>query len=199
VTGERDEGIVLGHSGNRVALLSKKRGRIDALFFPRKGPSKLSPGAIISYDQQKMTRGGLPLLCNSTMEHIPMVWARYDLLFLHCLLEACSFFIPVGSGGRSIFLLLEEIYRNFQAFETVQSKKIILCKLLAHLGVHPEQEQFQKYAQILLDIPVDNRGVTDLELTIEDLCDSWIVWSVNFHPQGKWFKAIPFLIKSENV
>lgn len=199
MTGERDEGIVLRHSGSRIALLSKKRGRVDVLLFPRKGPSKLSAGVVISYDQQKALQRGLPIIQNSALEYIPMVWARYDILFLHCLLEVCYFFIPVGSGGRSIFVLLEEIYRNFQAFETVKSKKIVLCKLLAHLGVHPDQEQFQICAQILLDIPVDNREVTDLQLTVEDLVDNWIVWCVNSHPQGKWFKAVPFLMKSEKV
>lgn len=197
MTGERDEGIVLRHTGTCLALLTKKRGRIDVLYFPRKGPNKISCGAIIAFDQQKAGQRGLPVLESMVIEHVPLVWARHDIYFLHYLLEACYFFIPIGSGGRSIFYLLEELYRNFQGFETIASKKMVLCKLFAHLGVHPEQEQFTQTAQVLLDIPVDNIGTTDLKLSVEDLFDNWIMWCINFHPQGKWFKAVPFLLKSE--
>jgi hypothetical protein len=194
---ERDQGVVLRHSGKRVALLSRDKGRVDLLFFPKKGPYKLSCGSIISYGQKKNNHG-LMIIEDNQLENIPFIFARQDIYFLHYLLEVCYFFIPVGSGGKSIFILLEEVYRNFQAFEQPIFKKMVLCKLLAHLGVCPEEQTIQSHAQTLLEVPIDNIGVTNLELVLEGVLDEWLTWCISSHPQGKWFKAMPSLIKSEN-
>lgn len=193
---ERDEGIVLRHSWQRVALLSAKKGRTEMLLFRKKGPYKLSCGALISYTQKRGSRG-LAVIENMVIEHMPLVWARQDIYFLHYLLELCYYFIPVASGGRHIFILMQQIYRNFKAFESTLCKKIVLCKLLSHLGVMPEQEPFQSCAHLLLNTPIDNIGITDLELIVEDTLDEWLTWSVSSHPYGKWFKAMPSLLKSE--
>lgn len=195
--GERDEAIVLRHSDKRVALLSRDFGRIDVLRFPKKGPSKLSCGAVISFGYKRGNRGW-KILQNDELEYLPLIWARQDIYFLHYLLEICYFFIPVGSGGRSVFLLLEQVYRNFQIFENVKDKKIALCKLLIHLGVCPEDQRIQSYAHILLEIPIDKIGITDLELVLEGVLDEWLTWCIESHPHGKWFKAMPSLIKSED-
>lgn len=186
--GERDEAVVLRHLGTRVALLSRKKGRIDVLLFSKKGPSKLSCGAIISYDHKYNNRG-LMVIENDQLEHMPLLFARQDIYFLHYLLEMCYFFIPVGSGGRSIFILLEQVYKNFQAFDQPYFKKMVLCKFFAHLGVCPEEETMQVHAQILLEVPIDKIGITPCELILEGVLDEWLTWCMCAHPQGKWFKS----------
>ncbi len=195
--GERDEGVVLRHSGKRVGLLTRNKGRIDVLLFPKKGPSKLSCGTIISYSYKQRDRGWL-IIENDEIEHSPLVFARQDIYFLHYLLEVCYFFIPTGSGGKGVFVLLEEIYRNFKAFEHPVLKKMVLCKLLAHLGLCPEEPTIQSHAEILLEVPIDNIETSTLQLVFEGVLDEWITWCICAHPQGKWFKAMPSLIKSED-
>jgi len=197
VIGDRDEGIVLRHLDKRVSLLSRGSGRIDVLRFSSHGPSILSCGALISYSWKQGNRGW-KILQNDSLEYLPLVLARHDIYFLHYLLELCYFFIPVGSGGHTIFLLLKQVYQNFQAFEQLKDKKIVICKFLAHLGVCPEDPTIQSYTQIFLEVPIDNIGITNLELVLEDVLDEWLAWCIYSHPHGKWFKAMPSLIKSEN-
>lgn len=192
----RDEGIILRYSGQNISLLSRNRGRIDALLFYKKGPCKVSCGSILSYSLAQSKYGRL-IIENNMTEHTPLLWAQQDIYFLHYLLEACYFFMPVGSGGRFIFTLLERVYRNFQVFETIGLKKLLLCKLFAHLGVCPEHKKFQLAMEHLLEIDVDNIGPTDLELVQEETLDDWVRWCICLHPQGKWFKAMPTLLKSE--
>lgn len=193
---ERDEGIVLRCSWQRVALLSERKGRIDLLLFSKKGPSKLSCGMFVSYTE-KQGRTHLGIMEDMVIEYIPLAWARQDIYFLHYLLELCYYFIPVGSREHHFLSLIKQIYKNFDAFKSIYKRKLVLCKLLSHLGVIPDEEVFQSCAQILLNTHVDNIGITDLELIIEDTLDDWLTWCISSHPRGKWFKAIPSLLKSE--
>ncbi len=189
----QDEGIVLRKSGHVLALITKERGRIDGLFFPKRQQG-MSLGTIVSY-YEKNSKNNL-ILEETTIEHVPLEWARNDIHLLHYVLEICYFFMPVGSGGRRMFLLLKEIYRNFNLFHTVEHQKIIVCKLLAHLGIIPDNDSIHESASLLLETPIDKLDMLiNGAVVISDL-EEWISWALITHKEGEWFRAVPLLLKS---
>ncbi len=195
---ERDEAIVLRVRGNRYALLAKGAGRFDAMYFARKQPVSLSPGTAISFFGKRSSYSLLSL-SEVVVEDVPMVWGRQDIYLLHYLLEVCYFFIPAGSGGRSLCKLFYELYQSFHDFSDIFHKKLVVCKFLAHLGIVPDQEPFHNLAHLLLQTPVDNKSIPDLKLIPKEDVDTWLSWCIDFHPQGKWFKALPLLLTSEQI
>jgi len=198
VTEGRDEAIILRHTGVRYAFLAEKRGRIDVTLFNKMGQPQLSPGVIISYTGHRSNYGSL-VAQDVVVEHVPLAWARQDIYLLHYIMEVCYFLIPVGSGEQSIFYLLKDIYRNFPSFTDSIHKKIVVCKFLAHLGICPDTQPFHSYLKILLETPVDNTGIMDLQLICEEDANKWLMWCMHLHPHGKWFKALPFLLTSEQL
>lgn len=189
-----DEGIILRKSGAVLALITKERGRIDGLFFPKRIHQVISLGTIVSYSETKK-RDQL-ILDETVIEHVPLEWARNDIHLLHYILEVCYFFMPVGSGGKSIFLILKEIYRNFNLFHTTSHQKIIVCKLLAHLGIIPDNSTVHESASLLLETPVDKLDMINNEVVSIDGLDEWITWALVSHKEGEWFRAVPLLLKS---
>lgn len=189
-----DEGIVLRKSGPVLALVTKDRGRIDVLFFPKRVHQVLSIGTIISYQEKK--RHDQIIIEETIIEHVPLEWARNDIHLLHYILEVSYFFMPVGSGGRSMFVLLKEIYRNFNLFYTPDHQKIIVCKLLAHLGIIPDNSNIHESASLLLTTPIDTLDKIDCTSSLMHDLEEWITWALVTHKEGEWFKAVPLLLKS---
>jgi len=188
------EAVVLKFSGRRLSLLCKKRGRIERYFYLQKPWMKLSSGSLVKYvDGQK--KGNVFNVESLSVEYVPLFCARKDIAFLHAFLEICNFFIPEESGGSLFYTFLISIYKHFTRFDCLYLQKRVLCKALSHLGVCPEYEKFYPYLHILLEIPIDNLATTDIQLLEEEILDQWLFWCIDSHPQGKWFKAMPFLLK----
>ena len=190
----QDEGIILRKSGHILALVTKERGRIDGLFFSKKLHQIISLGTIVSYSEKK-TRDQF-VMEETVIEHVPLEWARRDIHLLHYILEICYFFMPVGSGGKRIFLLLKDIYRNFNLFHTPYHQKIIICKLLAHLGIIPDNSTMHEPASLLLETSIDKLDTLTLNLLLLSDLEEWIMWALMSHKEGEWFKAVPLLLKS---
>lgn len=191
---EWDEAIVLGTLRNKVALLSRSKGRIDALLFLKPDTSFISPGALISYYSTYNSHGWL-VVQESCVEHVPLDWARSDIHFLHYVLEFCHFFIPVGMRELEIFTVIKKLYTNFYLFKTQLHKKVLLCIFLAQLGLYPDDETIRLEVGKVLEIPIDKITIIDLQLIVEDTLDQWISWSIFAYPHGKWLKAMPLLLK----
>jgi hypothetical protein len=190
----QDEGIILRKSGHILALITKERGRVDALFFPKRIHQVLSLGTILSYSEKKHRE---QFIIEQTMiEHVPLEWARSDIHLLHYVLEICYFFMPVGGGGKSTFLLLKDIYRNFNLFYTVDHQKIIVCKLLAHLGIIQDNSTMHELALLLLETSIDKLDILNSNTICIDDLHEWIAWALMTHKEGEWFRAVPLLLKS---
>ncbi len=190
----QDEGIILRKSGHVLALITKERGRVDVLFFPKRLHQVMSLGTIVSYSEKK---GRDQFIMEETViEHVPLEWARNDIHLLHYVLEICYFFMPVGSGGKSTFLLLKDIYRNFNLFYTVEHQKIIVCKLLAHLGIIQDNSIIHESASLLLKTSIDKLDMLIMSSICMDDLEEWITWALMTHKEGEWFKAVPLLLKS---
>jgi hypothetical protein len=185
------EAVVLKFSGRKLSLLSKTKGRIERHFYLQKSWMKLSSGSLIKYAEGN-NKNQLESL---SVEYVPLFCGRRDIIFLHSFIEICNFFIPEGSGGTLFYSFMISIYKHFIRFDSLYLQKRALCKALAHLGIHPEHKQFYPYVHFLLEIPIDNLATTDIQLLKEEILDQWLLWCIDSHPQGKWFKAIPFLLK----
>lgn len=190
----QDEGIILRKSGSVLALITQARGRVDVLFFPKRIHQVISAGTIVSYSEKK-SRNQL-ILEETVIEHVPLEFARNDINLLHYILEICYFFMPVGSGGKSIFFVLKEIYRNFNLFHTTEHQKIIVCKLLAHLGIIPDNNTIHESAILLLETSVDKLDMVAIDASCQGELNDWITWALRTHKEGEWFKAVPLLLKS---
>lgn len=188
-----DEAIILRKSGSVVALITRDRGRIDRFFFPKRLQNNISAGTIISYQEQN--KKNYTMIEEITIEHVPLEWARTDIYLLHYILEICYFFMPVDGGGRAIFLLVKDMYRNFNLFTSLEHQKIIVCKLLAHLGIIPDNDSIHEQATLLLQTSIDTLDIIASQIHIYD-CEQWITWALESHKEGEWFKAVPLLLKS---
>ncbi|NBP01200.1 MAG: hypothetical protein EBU90_13885 [Proteobacteria bacterium] len=191
---ERDEAIVLATTKQKISLLSRSKGRIDALFFLKPETTAVRPGSLISYYCSYNSYGWL-VLQESSVEHVPLDWARKDIDFLHYILEFCYFFIPLGADESEIFRVIKQLYTNFYLFETQLHKKVLLCIFLAHLGLYPDDETIRLEVGKVLEIPIDKITTIDLQLIVEDTLEQWIAWSIFAYPHGKWLKAMPLLLK----
>ena len=128
---------------------------------------------------------------------MPLACGQQDIYFLHSVLEVCLYYAPVGSGGSVLFENVELILRYFSQIRSLLARKMIICKLFAHLGIYPDHEQFNFHALLLLKTPVDKIEVIDLQLIVESILDQWVMWSIQCCPQGKWLKVLPLLLKSD--
>lgn len=193
----KQSALVLRHYGKKLSLLTQEQGHIQVLYFASFNKSPLSPGTLIECAFTKTTRGQW-CIDQLVLEDVPFGWARADIQFLHYLLEICYFFMPVNSGGHcELFLFLVFLYKKFQVFKSSYSKKLVVCKLFAHLGIIADQLEQYQIAQVLLRTDVDKMVTTPLQLIAEGALDDWIIWSIKQYPQGKWLKALPLLVKSE--
>lgn len=190
-------GIVLFYKGRNISVLEPNRGRIDAFLYTSLfSKTRVQTGSIITYhairDKYQKT-----VLQDIEIEHVPLGWGRHDIYFLHYMLETCYYFIPEGAGCDATFSFFISVFKKFSSFETSLHKKRVICKLFSQLGIYPHDPVIQACVEQFLKNPIDNLMQADLQLANEDLLNQWILWCIKMHPQGKWFKAMPTLLKSD--
>lgn len=194
---QRRAGIVLFYQGRNISVLEITRGRVDAFLYTSLfSKTRVQKGSLITYHavQDKHQK---VLLQNIEIEYVPLEWGRYDIYFLHYMLETCYYFIPEGSGCEATFSFFIFLFNNFALFKAPRDKKIVICKLFSQLGIYPYDPLIQECVEQFLKNPIDNLMQADLQLANEDLLNQWILWCIKTHPQGKWFKAMPMLLKSD--
>ena len=194
---QRRTGIVLLYKGRNLSLLESQQGRIDAIFYTSLfAKTRIQKGSIISYYAVRDKYQNL-LIQDVEIEHMPLVWGRSDIYFLHYLLETCYYFVPQGVGCKITFDFFLQLFSHFDSFKTELDKKRVIAKLFSQLGVYPHDDVIQHCVEQFLKTPIDNLVCPDLQLANEDLLDRWILWCMQTHPQRQWFKAIPNLLKSD--
>lgn len=193
----RQTGIVLFYKGRNISVLETDQGRVDAFLYTSPfAKVRVQKGSLISYHQVRDKHQNL-IFQDIEIEHVPLQWGRHDIHFLHYLLETCYYFVPQGSGCAITFSFFISLFNDFSHFTTVLHKKRVLCKLFSQLGIYPHDPEIHSCVEALLKKPIDNLMAGDLQLANEDLLDQWLLWCIQTHPQGRWFKAIPTLLKSD--
>jgi hypothetical protein len=188
-------GLVLRSSGSVLSLLSPQEGRVEKKWFKPFHRGPLHRGSLISYISEKKQGQKVEILEYLDLEQCATQLAFQDIYLLHYILELCHYFIPLGSDAEQPFYFLVELFQCFRSFLTSVQKKMILCKLLALLGIYPEDMSIHRLANDLRKMPIDNLLAAPLELDSEELMSRWLFWCIEIHPKGKFFKALPFLLE----
>ncbi len=186
---ERCIGIVLYHKGRNIVIFNKQQQRISAIAYVQ----SLSRGSFISYNIVRHQTE--ILLQNIVLEYIPLVQAQVDIYFLHGLLEICYYFIPDGGCEFFIYPIIIKILRSFESINSKNKKKMLLCRIFAHLGIYPMHSDSYHALDDFLKVPIDNIITGNLDLVHDDFFDIWLLWCLEDHPQGKKCKALPFLLQ----
>jgi hypothetical protein len=188
-------GLVLRASGSSLSILSPQEGRVEKRWFKPFHRGPLHRGSLISYISEKKQGQRVEIIEHLDLEQCATQLAFQDIYLLHYILEVCHYFIPIGSEADQPFYFLVELFQRFRAFPTVLQKKIVLCKLLALLGVCPDEAAVQTIANRLRTMPIDKLLEAPLELSSEELISRWLFWCMEMHPKGKFFKAMPLLLE----
>ncbi len=183
-------GIILKRyttKSNKVAVLDKQLGRIEGIV-----TSDVSVGSLLLYTTQPSTNGFF--LTNIQIEHVPLLLAQANLLFLHHIFELCYYFAPVGSCVMGVFDLLMFLYATEQQWENRLLKKIFLFKLLTTLGVHAESDYICKRCfYYLMATPIDKLNSDFIDLDCRKALPRWLQYCVVQYPVSKEFKTMHFL------
>ncbi len=184
----RHVGIVLYHKGRNIVVFDKNQQRVSAITYTKFLPR----GSFISYNTIHF-RSEL-LLQDIVLEYMPLAQAQIDIYFLHSLLEVCYYFIPEGGCEFFIYPIIIQVLRSFEQVDSKNKKKMLLCRIFAHLGIYPAQSDSYEALEDFLKMPIDNLIAGNLDLVHDDFFDIWLMWCLENHPQGKKCKALPLLL-----
>lgn len=185
----REVGIVLNHKGRNITVFERTQHRLDGITYIKNVPR----GAFVSYNI--VHEKGEAILQDVMLEYMPLVQARSDIYFLHSLIEICYNFIPEGGCEFIIYPTIVKIFKSFELVLSENLKKVLLCRLFAHLGIYPINSELYEPLEEFLKMPIDNLIAGNLELANEDFFDRWLLWCLENHPQGKKCKALPLLLQ----
>ncbi len=188
-------GLVLRSWSGTVSLFSQQEGRIERKWYQVGHRAPLHRGSFISYTLQAGVARTQNLLMNVELERCGTLWAIQDMYLFHALLEACYYFIPLGSDAQQAYTFLMDLFDRFHFFSLAVQKKMVLCKFFTLLGMYPDDVRVHHLAAALLKMPIDNLVDTILELNTEELMNQWLSWCIEVHPKGKFFKAMPLLLE----
>lgn len=184
-------GIVLKKiSSYKVALLDKKRGRIDAIIV-----SPICIGAWVHYTIKKEQFASF-YLADLKIYDLPLAVARDDILFWHHVLELCFYFVPPGNYMPELFELCTFLYTvDTTTGWSAQSKKLYLFKLLQTIGVYPQLPQFSvEKLNYFNRMPLAAIGKVVIDEQHEKKLNEWLRICVADHPAIARFKTIHYLL-----
>lgn len=181
----------------KIALLTRSNGRINAIIKQQDMCARLWPGMLITCD-----------LCNDGERWFMgrgMIYAAPEHVWIHHVLELCYYFIPLDSPCPEIFMFLKQcntLTLQSVIFEDrIQAviKKICVMKFLSLVGFYAHDEicrylaLFQELSDPFVDF-ADRQKVNFLMnklLLLNDIdMDLWIVRCLKSHPMFKMFKTV---------
>ncbi len=191
-------GVILKRSGKRLAVVQDNGERTDVYVAIIPSYLVLSEGLIIQYSPRFDYKTSRMWIDFPEIQKIPLAVARYDIIFMHTLIELCYYFIPDGGCASGIVDFFEYMYLSIE-LKVNFNKKLLICKLLAFLGIYPHISEFQSLIQYLSVTPIDKIDQLGIELAQADLCDEWMQWCIADHVCGRWLKAMPLFMQAERM
>ncbi len=188
-------GLVLYYQGKTLSLLSPEEGRVEKIWYTGRGQSPLHRGSFVSYYADCSVSSQKTPLERVELEKSATLVGMQDIYLLHAVLEVCCHFIPVGSEAKTVFYFLQELFETFDSFPSFAEKKNVICKLLAMLGIYPDDAQLYGLVHELVSMPIDNLIQGTIHLKSEKLMNQWLAWCQQVHPKRTFFKALPYLIE----
>lgn len=201
---ELHQAIVLQNLNPRkkkLCLLDQELGKIEGTLSPISKIDNIAPGMVINY----FIRTWRTVYVFYDVEIIdePSYFASHDILFIHHVLELCTYFLPFNDNCEPIFHLVKQLYVENNLLQSNISKKLFLCKFFALVGIYPENaasygaqffnlisqainSKFEKNKFDMNSFETDNH-------TLHSKLRSWLLSCVAAHPQAHTIKTIHFL------
>jgi len=190
-------GIILrkvGNSRHKIALLDKKYGRIESVV----NVTFLSVGSLVEYGVHQ--ERGIFFLTDVKPLYVPVSFARFDLLFLHHVLELIYYFAPLYSCVDGLFDLIAFLYTSEHMLVSMKFKKFFLLKLLTLLGAAPDSEIVSLVCMGQLnEVTIDQFHDALLDGENEKRLDRWLWYCVWQHPYVNEFKTVNFLEQNRTI
>ena len=187
-------GIVLkNHQSHqqKFSVLDQYDGKITCML----RHNGIVQGGLISYFMS--TQRGMHTVTGIEILAVPFSLARYDILFLHHVLELCYYFLPAQSEALVTFNLLIFLYKTADTLITPLHKKIFLFKLHISFGFYTDYAPLSMTSfNRLYSESIDSIVKVPLRLEVERKVDIWLSSCVRAHPYFRNFKTVHFLKKN---
>lgn len=201
---ELHQAIVLQNLNPRkkiVCLLDQELGRIEGTISPISKIDRIAPGMVINYFIR--TWKNMYVFYDIEIIDEPSYLAAHDILFIHHVLELCSFFLPLNDSCEPVFHLVKELYSENRLLEGSIAKKMLLCKFFGLIGIYPENapsygNEFFNLISRAINSNFDTHNIDYSSCNLDDSTmrkklRSWLLGCVAAHPQAHTIKTIHFL------
>lgn len=209
----RELGLVIKRffpAKNKVGILSRSSGRINAVVKSDYHLQRLCPGHFISYQPVKLSTSGT----TQVIESVEIVLLPFDgmtghLIWLHHLLEVCYYFVPLQSPCVELFdhivIACDALAHSELQPYSAQLKRIVMVRLFALLGMNLDKQLismaalFNHIHQLSIDshksAALDSFKAACQSLTSTQLqcADAWALACIKTHPNVSSFKTLSFL------
>lgn len=190
-------GIVLKTCYSQVpdmTILDKQLGKIAGKIHMRNKNIRASHGSIITY--RAIPRGLSYVLDEVDLAHVPFLFARQDIFFLHHILELCYYFLPASCVAEDVFDLL--IYLFGTVHEKLYTKRrLILVRLFVLFGMYPEHIKVSDYIDRIMCQPLHQFLDVPFDGKINAWLDRWMWECIMSHPYKEQFKTVWLLKRTE--
>lgn len=173
---------------HKISLFDERLGRIEGFIFRATILQMISSGTLISYEARP--KGNLHSIEAVNIQEVPLNAAKYDIYFLHHVLELCYYFLPLHYAMPSIFHLINFVTQSSEQFHSSLQKKLFLLRFFSHLGIHPDEDTAPSGSlHNLLSQPIDSMLKMKVAIA-ESKLDQWLLACMESHPQKAQFKTV---------
>jgi len=184
-----------------VIVLDSALGKIEVV--PAKSTlENMVRGFLVSYQLEEWR--SLWIAHATEIAAIPAEWIKQDIIFMHQLLEVCLVYSPFNQAAPLLFEILNLIYSDLTIIQETcirenWRKKILLCKLLALLGLYPDASVVSSQMKIndLVGLPVEtifslHYPTEYITLELDDDLTKWLKSALQLTQEHKQLKTFSF-------
>lgn len=175
----------------KISVLDQEFGRIEGTVSPLVVLERMAPGIVINYFIR--TWKNTNVFYDIEIIDEPMYYAQTDLLFMHHVLEVCSFFLPLHDSNEQIFHFVKLLYEENSLFIDGLTKKLFLCKFFTLIGVYPDNARVYGAEFFSLISGAINSNFEADNHALNRKLRMWLLGCIATHPQSAAMKTIHFL------
>lgn len=190
---QQHTGIVLRRympKKQKISVLDAHLGRIEAVIRDERLLENIWPGMELVYVPVEAM--GVYVLDQATLIAAPFISARFDIDFLHHILELSYYFLELHDVNSDMFSLVKFACSGDHALSSDQ-KIMVVAKFLWQLRQEIDMLQDKKEAQRLLGLPLKGMLNETVGTDVRAHLFSWIQYAISCHPQRTYFKTIGFI------
>ena len=181
----------------KLVLLDRSCGMIDAFFFQRKMMGRITHGMLLRYTLRE--ERGRHRLDDIVVLACPVAWVKDDIFFLHHVLELAHNFLSYHQAVGEVFDLFMRLYKPLSVTKNSFFKKCFLCKFFLLLGIYPNDETlFSSELFHLISGCIDTMVKSQSDFLDDAKISHWLQGCIAVHPAADCFKTTIFLTQMDN-